>query len=67
MRHIISRMKIFCYNLRGDCDEKIFNGNSNDGGDKGGEVIASGTPEEVVRVGNSYTGQALKQCVIRNA
>lgn len=32
-----------------------------DGGDKGGEVIASGTPEEVARVENSYTGQALKK------
>ena len=32
-----------------------------DGGDKGGEVIASGTPEEVTRVENSYTGQALKK------
>jgi len=31
-----------------------------DGGDKGGEVIASGTPEEISRVENSYTGQALK-------
>lgn len=32
-----------------------------DGGDKGGEVIACGTPEEVARVENSYTGQALKK------
>ena len=32
-----------------------------DGGDRGGEVIASGTPEEVARVENSYTGQALKK------
>lgn len=32
-----------------------------DGGDKGGEVIACGTPEEVSRVENSYTGQALKK------
>ena len=31
-----------------------------DGGDKGGEVVACGTPEEVARVENSYTGQALK-------
>ncbi|MBQ6005392.1 MAG: excinuclease ABC subunit UvrA [Selenomonadaceae bacterium] len=31
-----------------------------DGGDKGGEVVACGTPEEVTRVENSYTGQALK-------
>lgn len=32
-----------------------------DGGDKGGEVIACGTPEEVAQVETSYTGQALKK------
>lgn len=32
-----------------------------DGGDKGGEVIATGTPEEVARNGKSYTGQYLKR------
>lgn len=32
-----------------------------DGGDKGGEVIAVGTPEEVVENPRSYTGQYLKQ------
>ena len=32
-----------------------------DGGDKGGEVIACGTPEEVAQVEKSYTGQALKK------
>ncbi len=32
-----------------------------DGGDKGGNVIASGTPEQVARVDISYTGQALKK------
>ena len=32
-----------------------------DGGDKGGEVVASGTPEEIAQVENSYTGQALKK------
>lgn len=32
-----------------------------DGGDKGGEVIACGTPEEVAQVEISYTGQALKK------
>ena len=31
-----------------------------DGGDKGGEIVASGTPEEVVKVKQSYTGQYLK-------
>ena len=32
-----------------------------DGGDKGGELIAVGTPEEVVENSRSYTGQYLKQ------
>lgn len=32
-----------------------------DGGDKGGEVIACGTPEDVSNVEKSYTGQALKK------
>ncbi|MBO4780086.1 MAG: excinuclease ABC subunit UvrA [Selenomonadaceae bacterium] len=32
-----------------------------DGGDKGGEIVACGTPEEVARVENSYTGQALQK------
>jgi len=31
-----------------------------EGGDKGGEIIASGTPEQVARVASSYTGQYLK-------
>jgi excinuclease ABC subunit A len=31
-----------------------------EGGAGGGEVIASGTPEEVTRVERSYTGQCLK-------
>jgi excinuclease ABC subunit A len=30
-----------------------------DGGDAGGEVVAVGTPEEVVQVARSYTGQFL--------
>jgi excinuclease ABC subunit A len=33
-----------------------------DGGDKGGQIIAEGTPEEVAKNVNSYTGQALKTC-----
>ena len=32
-----------------------------EGGDKGGEVIAKGTPEDLTRVDRSYTGQFLKQ------
>ncbi|MDR9404359.1 MAG: hypothetical protein RI580_13060, partial [Halothece sp. Uz-M2-17] len=31
-----------------------------EGGDKGGEVIATGTPETVAGEGQSYTGQYLK-------
>ncbi len=32
-----------------------------EGGDRGGEIIAEGTPEQVATVSNSYTGQYLKQ------
>jgi excinuclease ABC subunit A len=32
-----------------------------EGGDRGGEVVASGTPEEVARVSRSYTGQFLRK------
>ena len=32
-----------------------------EGGDEGGRVVASGTPEEVARVKGSYTGQFLKE------
>jgi excinuclease ABC subunit A len=32
-----------------------------EGGDKGGMVIAQGTPEEVAKVDKSYTGQFLKK------
>jgi len=31
-----------------------------EGGDKGGEIVATGTPEEVVKVARSYTGAYLK-------
>jgi len=31
-----------------------------EGGDKGGYVIATGTPEEVAQVANSHTGQYLR-------
>ncbi|HEV7917947.1 MAG TPA: excinuclease ABC subunit UvrA [Solirubrobacterales bacterium] len=34
-----------------------------EGGEGGGEIIAVGTPEEVVKVGRSYTGQFLKDLV----
>ena len=32
-----------------------------EGGDKGGEVVAEGTPEDITKVKNSYTGQWLKK------
>jgi excinuclease ABC subunit A len=32
-----------------------------EGGDKGGQIVASGTPEEVAKVKASYTGQYLKK------
>ncbi|MBP5250335.1 MAG: hypothetical protein J6Z46_10065, partial [Lachnospiraceae bacterium] len=32
-----------------------------EGGDRGGTVIAKGTPEEVAKVKGSYTGQYLKE------
>ena len=32
-----------------------------DGGDKGGQIIATGTPEEVSKIKHSYTGQYLKK------
>ena len=36
-----------------------------EGGDKGGEIIAVGTPEEVAENNNSYTGKYLKQVLQR--
>ena len=36
-----------------------------EGGDRGGEVVASGTPEEVTRNSRSYTGQYLKEFLRR--
>ena len=32
-----------------------------DGGDRGGRIIAEGTPEEVAKIADSYTGQFLKK------
>ncbi len=32
-----------------------------EGGDQGGELIATGTPEQVARSKGSYTGQALRE------
>ncbi|MEM9329784.1 MAG: excinuclease ABC subunit UvrA [Pseudomonadota bacterium] len=36
-----------------------------EGGDGGGELVASGTPEEVCEVDRSYTGQFLKELLAR--
>jgi excinuclease ABC subunit A len=32
-----------------------------EGGDKGGALVASGTPEDVAKVASSFTGQFLKK------
>jgi excinuclease ABC subunit A len=34
-----------------------------EGGDKGGEVLATGTPEDIAKSKQSYTGQYLKECL----
>jgi excinuclease ABC subunit A len=36
-----------------------------EGGDKGGEIVAEGTPEEVAQMKGSYTGQYLKRVLKR--
>ncbi len=33
-----------------------------EGGDGGGTIVATGTPEEVAKVKDSYTGYYLKTC-----
>jgi excinuclease ABC subunit A len=38
-----------------------------EGGDGGGEIVAEGTPEDVARVKESYTGQFLKELLGRRA
>ncbi len=37
-----------------------------DGGDRGGTVVACGTPEEVAQHPTSYTGQYIKKCLERD-
>jgi excinuclease ABC subunit A len=32
-----------------------------EGGDKGGRIVAQGTPEDIVKVKKSYTGKHLKE------
>jgi len=36
-----------------------------EGGDGGGEIVAAGTPEDIVKVSRSYTGQFLKPVLNR--
>ena len=36
-----------------------------DGGEKGGKIVATGTPAEIVKVQDSYTGQFLKKVIER--
>jgi len=38
-----------------------------EGGEEGGEVVATGTPEQVARVGGSYTGRFLAGLVEERA
>mgnify|MGYP003964536969 FL=1 len=38
-----------------------------DGGNGGGEVIATGTPEEVAEVAESYTGEYLKKMLSKHS
>ena len=38
-----------------------------DGGLRGGQVVASGTPEDVADVKESYTGQFLRPMLVRRA
>jgi excinuclease ABC subunit A len=35
-----------------------------EGGDRGGNVVATGTPEEIVRVPHSHTGRYLKPLLV---
>ncbi|MBR6335001.1 MAG: DNA helicase UvrA, partial [Clostridia bacterium] len=37
-----------------------------EGGDAGGTVVAAGTPEQVSKVKESYTGQYLKKMLAKN-
>ncbi len=34
-----------------------------EGGERGGQVVAAGTPEDVAEVGGSYTGQFLRKAL----
>jgi excinuclease ABC subunit A len=36
-----------------------------EGGDGGGEIVAAGTPEDIVKVKRSYTGEFLRPVLLR--
>ncbi|MCL5746789.1 MAG: excinuclease ABC subunit UvrA, partial [Patescibacteria group bacterium] len=36
-----------------------------EGGEKGGEIVAEGTPEQIAETKNSYTGQFLKKVLTK--
>ncbi|MGA2567081.1 MAG: hypothetical protein ABSF41_09645, partial [Pseudolabrys sp.] len=38
-----------------------------EGGDGGGEIVAEGTPEDIVKAKRSYTGEYLKPVLAREA
>jgi excinuclease ABC subunit A len=38
-----------------------------EGGDGGGEIVASGTPEDIVKAKRSYTGEFLKPVLARRS
>jgi len=37
-----------------------------EGGDAGGQVVATGTPEEIVKAKESYTGRYLKEHLLKS-
>ena len=37
-----------------------------EGGDGGGQIVATGTPEEVIKVNDSYTGKYIKEVLVPN-
>jgi excinuclease ABC subunit A len=37
-----------------------------DGGGRGGEIVACGTPEKIIQCSRSYTGQILRQIIPSN-
>ena len=53
---------------KGDCiPDRYFHNLGHDGGDRGGEVVVCGTPEEVAKHPSSYTAQYLKQALTNHA